>query len=97
MFEINLETGKKVCVTGNHSVFSVKNNRIVPVKVSELKEKDFLVAPLIIPNGNNINNLNLLDEFINLGAKYPNIYLRNFRDEKAFIKLKEILLRVFNF
>ncbi len=90
MYEINLETGKKVCVTGNHSVFSVKDNKVVSVKVSELKEKEFLVAPLRIPNGINVKNLNLIDEFINFGVKYPKIYLRNFNDENGFVKIKEI-------
>ena len=90
MYEINLETGKKVCVTGNHSVFGVQDNKIVSIKVSDLRENEFLVTPLTIPNKIDVKGLNLLDEFINLGIKYPKIYLRNFNDEDGFLKIKEI-------
>ena len=87
VFEILLETGKKVKVTGNHSVFSA-DKEIKPVRVSELKEGDFIVAPKEIPTIEDIRELNLLDEFIILGKKYPLLYLRNFSDEKLFEKLK---------
>ena len=35
-----------------------------------------------------IKNINILDEFIILGKKYPLLYLRNFSDEGLFKKLK---------
>ncbi|MEK6932554.1 MAG: LAGLIDADG family homing endonuclease, partial [Nanoarchaeota archaeon] len=90
MYEILLETGKKVQVTGNHSVFTVKNKEIVSAKVDELKEGQFIVAPKEIPLVEEVKEISILDEFIVLGKKYPLLYLRNFSDNKLFDKLKSL-------
>ena len=44
-FEIILEEGRNVKVTGNHSVFTIKNNDFIPKKVEDLKLGDFLICP----------------------------------------------------
>ena len=88
VYEILLETGKKVKVTGNHSVFTVENNEIKSIKVDDLREGCFLIAPKEIPLIEEIKNINILDEFIILGKKYPLLYLRNFSDGGLFKKLK---------
>ncbi|MBI4155242.1 hypothetical protein HY498_04110, partial [Candidatus Woesearchaeota archaeon] len=88
VYELLLETGKKVKVTGGHSVFTVKNKEIIPIRVDELKEEQFIVAPKEIPLVNEIKEINFLDEFIILAKKYPLLYLRNFSDNELFNKLK---------
>ncbi len=90
MYEILLESGKKVMVTGNHSVFGSKNNEINSIKVSDLKIGDFVIAPKEIPLVESVKELNILDEFIILGKKYPLLYLRNISDEGFFEKLKTL-------
>ncbi|CAB3287546.1 Transcription initiation factor IIB [Methanocaldococcus lauensis] len=50
MFEIVVEGNKKVRVTGSHSVFTIKNNEVVPIRVDELKVGDILVLAKELPN-----------------------------------------------
>ena len=89
MFEIQTETGRKVSVTGNHSVFTVKDNKVIPVKVDSLKESKFIVAPRILPvNELEDKELNLFEKFLEVSDKYKNIYLRNFMDDDTFKILK---------
>ena len=90
MFNITLETGKSVKVTGQHSLFTVSNNEIIPIKVSEIKKEDFIVAPKQIPSIQEIREINLLDEFIILSRNNPDLYLRGFNDGELFHKLKEL-------
>jgi len=88
VYELSLETGKKIKVTGNHSVFSIKDNKIVSLKVDEIKEGQFIIAPKEIPLTEPLQEINLLDEFIVLAKKYPLLYLRGFSDSDLFNKLK---------
>ena len=89
VYEISLETGKKIKVTGSHSVFTVKDNKVTPIKVSDLREDDFLVAPKTLPSieRNNLR-LNILHEFLALPNLEKNIYLRHLNDT-IFVKLGE--------
>jgi len=50
MFEIVVEGNKKVRVTGSHSVFTIKDNEVVPIRVDELKVGDVLVLSKELPN-----------------------------------------------
>jgi len=88
MYEISLETGKKVIVTGSHSLFTLRNKEVVPIRVEELKEEQFIVTPKEIPIVEEIKEVNILDEFVVLSKKYPLLYLRNFSDMGLFNKLK---------
>jgi transcription initiation factor TFIIB len=45
LYEVELETGRRIRVTGAHSLFGVKGKEVVPMKVEELKEGDFIVVP----------------------------------------------------
>ncbi len=94
-YEISLESGKKVKVTGSHSVFTVEDSEVIPIQVEKLKEGQFLVAPKEIPLVEEVKEISLLDKFIILGKKYPLLYLRNFDNEEAFAKLK-ILEKKYN-
>ncbi len=49
MFEIVVEGNKKVRVTGSHSVFTIKDNEVVPIRVDELKVGDILVLAKELP------------------------------------------------
>ena len=63
VYEIITEAGRKVCVTESHSVFTVENNKVKEIKVSQIKEGTFLVAPKEMPELENFaSELNLLNE-----------------------------------
>jgi transcription initiation factor TFIIB len=55
LFEIELETNRRIRVTGAHSLFGVRGKEIVPIKVEELKEGDFIV----VPQSSTLQQLNL--------------------------------------
>jgi len=45
LFEIELTGGRKVSVTGAHSVFALRAQRIVAARVEDLREGDYVVVP----------------------------------------------------
>jgi len=61
MFEIVVEGNKKVKVTGSHSVFTIKDNEVVPIRVDELKVGDVLVLAKELPNVEEDIEINLID------------------------------------
>src|SRR3989344_1508424 len=62
IYEINLETGRKLKVTGCHSVFSLnKNIEVKEVEARELKENDFLIIPKKLPEPGIVNQIKLTD------------------------------------
>ncbi|MBU3904757.1 MAG: hypothetical protein KJ906_01245 [Nanoarchaeota archaeon] len=44
LYEIRTNFGKKISLTGHHSVFTFNGEKIVPVKTSKLKHDDFIVG-----------------------------------------------------
>ncbi|NPA62425.1 MAG: transcription initiation factor IIB [Methanococci archaeon] len=50
MFEIVVEGNKKVRVTGSHSVFTIKDNKVVPIRVDDIRVGDILVLAKELPN-----------------------------------------------
>jgi len=45
LYEITLSSGKKIKVTGDHSLFSIMDNNITPIKCSGLKKGNFIASP----------------------------------------------------
>jgi DNA topoisomerase-6 subunit B len=67
LFEIVTVGGRRVKVTGSHSVFVLKNGRIIPYRVSELKVGDYLVVPRNrIWFKSQLKEINLIQEFLKL-------------------------------
>ncbi len=92
VYEIILETGKRVKVTGNHSIFTVRDKEVVPVKVADIRENTFVVVPEKLPFTEEDITINLLEEFIYTSDKdeyYKNIYLRNIADPALFAEIKD--------
>lgn len=63
IFEIETRTGRKIKVTGDHSLFSLdKNGKIQPVKAKELSIGSYIVTPRKLPFENKkIEKINLLE------------------------------------
>ncbi len=53
MFEVVVEGNKRVRVTGSHSVFTVIDNEVVPIRVDQLRKGDFVVLARRLPSLNN--------------------------------------------
>ena len=50
VFEVVVEGGKSIKVTGSHSVFTVVDSEVVPIRADQLKKGDFLVLARKLPN-----------------------------------------------
>ena len=73
MFEIVVEGNKKVRVTGSHSVFTIKNNEVVPIRVYDLKVGDILVLAKKLPNVEEEIEINLNNIKIKVDEKFAKI------------------------
>src|SRR3989344_1389900 len=61
LFEILLETGRKVFVTGDHSLFTVSKGEIIPLATNNLNKNDFIAIPRKLPILNtNLYSVNLV-------------------------------------
>ncbi|WXG44715.1 MAG: LAGLIDADG family homing endonuclease [Promethearchaeati archaeon SRVP18_Atabeyarchaeia-1] len=93
LYEIKLEWGRRVTTTGDHSVFTVGNNGIIPVEVRLLKTGDFMAIPRRLPTLDSVETeLNLVQEFIERGIlgsfflkskEYCDFLRENYRTEIA--------------
>ncbi|MBU1622261.1 MAG: Flp pilus assembly complex ATPase component TadA, partial [Nanoarchaeota archaeon] len=67
LYEITTKTGRKIKVTGDHSLFTLKKTEIIPVSTKSLKEKDFIAVPRVLLNNNKakkqINIFNFCEDF----------------------------------
>lgn len=57
LYQFFLETGRNIKVTGDHSIFVLKNNKINNIAASNLKKDDVVLIPKQIKNNNSNNNL----------------------------------------
>ena len=94
IFEIRTRTGKKIKVTGDHSLFTMGNNgSIEAIKCKDFKVNDFIATPRTIfinnKHVNKINLLNYLDELKDIylvGEPIKKIITDNFNFLKTISK-----------
>jgi len=74
IYEILTSTGRKIKVTGDHSLFSIGSKRILEeIRVKDLKEGDFIAVPRIFRiNNRRKDSINLLRHL----KKLRNFYLK---------------------
>ncbi len=74
IYEILTSTGRKIKVTGDHSLFSIGNKRILEeIRVRDLEEGNFIVVPRIFRvNNRRKDSVNLLEHL----EKLKNFYLK---------------------
>ncbi len=70
MWEITTRAGRRIKVTGDHSLFSVdENGGIVPTEVRTLAEGSFIATPRLLPWTNaRLEKINVLDKARNLNG-----------------------------
>ncbi|MDD5148205.1 MAG: toprim domain-containing protein, partial [Candidatus ainarchaeum sp.] len=89
LFEITLETGRKVKITGSHSVFVLRDGEIQIVVGEELRKGDFVVAPKNTPENNCAESMNLLQEFLKLDEKIKSRLFVSPAFEKKWVVLTQ--------
>lgn len=62
LYNLELEAGRKVKLTGAHSVFILKKDKIKPEVVANIQKGDYIIAPLTLPENNTIKAFNLAQE-----------------------------------
>jgi len=72
IYEIRTRTGRKIKVTGDHSLFSLSDDgELKEVKVSNLKVGDYIAVPRKLPiNNEGIKSINLLNYLDKLNGTY---------------------------
>ena len=73
LLEVTTRTGRKITVTPDHSLFTNKDFKIVPIECQSLKIGDKVIIPEKLPsNYNNIKSINLLELLEDKGCRLIN-------------------------
>jgi len=95
IYEINLSKGRKVIVTGKHSVFTVNNGNLIPIKVSDLKMGDKIAIPnKIVHTPLDFEEIDLIPFFKELN--FNKIFFVKESNVSEVVENNKILLRVTN-
>ncbi len=62
LFELQLEFGRKIRLTGYHSIFSLTKNGVISERTDKLKVGDYAAIPLTIPENDVIKEINVAEE-----------------------------------
>jgi len=89
LFEIELSSGRKIKVTGDHSLFNLNDNKISKVKCSELKLGDFIATPRVI---NYDGNKKIFDLTFSLD-KFEDFMIRGTPIKKIMLKYGKELVK----
>jgi type IV secretory pathway ATPase VirB11/archaellum biosynthesis ATPase/intein/homing endonuclease len=89
LYRLKLEFGRNVTLTGAHSLFVLTKEGIKAERTSNIKEGDYVVIPLRIPEGLAIKELNLAKELAKT-SYHKKIVLANVPSELFDEKKKEI-------
>jgi intein/homing endonuclease len=91
--KLKLEYGREITVTEHHSLFTIKDCDIVPVKGAELKVGDYIVVPRKLNYNKNIEVVDIID-LINKNSKNPSRWyvksIKKILNKEDKLKLKEI-------
>ncbi|MBD3212189.1 MAG: anaerobic ribonucleoside-triphosphate reductase [Candidatus Lokiarchaeota archaeon] len=91
--KLKLEYGREITVTRHHSVFTIKNSDIIPVRGGELKVGDYIVVPRKLNYNKNCDEIDIID-LINKNSKNPSRWyvksIKKYLNQEDKVKLKEI-------
>jgi len=82
IYKITLQNGRQIEITPYHSLFTLKDGEVLPIKGSDLKVNTPIVVPKIWPEPQKpIKEIDLIDEFLKLPAKRTeSLHLYNIKD-----------------
>jgi len=81
VFRITLQNNRQIEITPYHSLFTLKDGRVLPIKGSDLRIGTPVVVPKLWPEvKNSIGEIDLIDEFLKLSPKKTeSLHLYNVR------------------
>ncbi len=94
IFEVNLEFGRKVRLTGCHSLFVLTKNGVESRRTDELTEKDYAIIPLIIPENDVIKEINVIEEISK--TKYAKKFVLDNVPEHIYLEKKQEIKNYLN-
>ena len=62
LFELELEFGRKIKLTGCHSLFALGKEGVKAVRTDNLKVGDYAIIPIAMPENDSIKEINLAEE-----------------------------------
>ncbi len=65
LYSIRLETGRKLKLTGNHSIFTLRKDGLKSELTSNIKPGDYIAIPINIPGNDVVHEINLAKELSN--------------------------------
>ena len=89
LYQLYLEFGRKIKLTGNHSIFVLTNEGVKSERTDILKEGDYVIIPSIIPENNKIKEINLAEELSKSSYK-TKLIIRDVPEEIYLIKKTEL-------
>jgi predicted metal-dependent RNase/intein/homing endonuclease len=89
LYEITLETGRKCRITASHSIFTLRNGKIVPEKIKNLKVGDFIISPRSINSSRDVSEVDVLDAIKN--SKFSKRVLIDKVEIDSIEKINEII------
>lgn len=61
LYKVTVQTGRNSIVSGSHSVFTKREDQIIPVKVNSLSVGDFILVPNNLPNVETTDRIAYID------------------------------------
>ena len=77
IYKITTKSGKEIKTTGYHSLFSLKENKIRPVIVEDLKKDCTILLPSYMPSQENLKEIDLTEFFKDEAENYSVTNIKN--------------------
>jgi len=95
LYEVKLETGRTVRLTGNHSIYKLTGDGVKAVRADTLKVGDYVAIPLKIPPQHRpITEIDLIKEFCKRNWKYT-LFLKGDIPERMYELYKDKLVKLY--
>ncbi|MFX1295060.1 MAG: anaerobic ribonucleoside-triphosphate reductase [Promethearchaeota archaeon] len=78
--KIQMEYGREINVTEHHSIFTIDNANIIPVKGKDLQVGDYVVVPSKISYESEMDSLNMIDLVVRNSSDPTKWYVRNVKE-----------------
>ncbi len=86
LYEITLKYGRTIKVTEFHSVYTLKDNKVISIPTKNLKINDLITVPNFIPSNSLIPSINLVKELHPFRKQLRGIFVTGSDIEKILLK-----------
>ena len=96
IYKITLQNGRQIKITPYHSLFTLRNGQVLPIKGEDIRVNSPIVVPQRWPEPENrIEKIDLIDEFLKLSperTKSLHLYkVRKLLTKQVYQKIKSLL------